>query len=928
MCRDGECPFVIEDASSSPASCKAAPTVECPSRVNFLGIAKSNRFLHGDFSSPSLLSVHSTAEAADIFCRGMSDPFLVRDANETWYLFAARSNECCRSEIAVSVSHHGLASFRYQQVVLSEPWSLARPHVVRHGGSRFMLTSAAAVAEGRGCLWLYESAGGDWPLRWERRSRLLEGPSMLQGRAVNPVLYLDQRDATWYLLVFDDGVGRERLFFSARIHAGYVEHPESQKYAWRHAGPLVVDTAHPLSPAWALVHTSHSFAANGPVVALRLERLSRSEYLYSAPPDDSLESGRSESALLPRISAAGFHQVGPDEWVLMMHVWSDASGADAACAGSSDASTCWRRLWDSAQRRVLGLPPREAPPPQATAAQSPTRSCLGDCSVVNAAKRIFSLTKDWVIVIVFNSAYIPMTKSWLCNTESMKRIWRQTLFVSSDPGAVYDMLAWNSSLNLVQWDTANDYSDELKFGQVQYFHLMRDRLSLVLHILEAGVPILLAETDSVWTSDALHTVPAGADWDIAAAWDMMQYMMGFMFIRPTEASLAAFRTIHDEYESILLQYLDEENDFVIDLNDRAFAGDSIMFLNYVRSHQGQLKAVVLDLDMHVGGNWYVERSRSKCVTPVTIQNNWLVGNERKVARMREFGQWFLADDDATCAANSPAQIFHSASKWVRCASSGFVGLCGPGCIGSPARGRFWARSLDAGSVVYSFGFGEDLSFEIGLAARYGVTVHLFDPSARALEHFLWVQEILDRGVSQKSAPAVANMSGDEFRDLVRGSTVNRDQLVFHPVAIAATADAGAAVCFQQPPSNPRHGQTLCRGVNCSCQGQSAAAKSLNAVMKELGHVGLDLVVLDIGGQEANVALHLQGAEPPRYLLIEVHEPTSNLSLLSSMLTKYNLVKRDGRYGTWKLRRCASILHILSFVLCPPCILNLRMTSQA
>lgn len=62
------------------------------------------------------------------------------------------------------------------------------------------------------------------------------------------------------------------------------------------------------------------------------------------------------------------------------------------------------------------------------------------------------------------------------------------------------------------------------------------------------------------------------------------------------------------------------------------------------------------------------------------------------------------------------------------------------------RGASWFVSpgaLDPTTVVYSFGVGRDLSFERALIERFGVTVHAFDPTPRALE---WVrsQRLPDR----------------------------------------------------------------------------------------------------------------------------------------------------------------------------------------
>jgi FkbM family methyltransferase len=48
----------------------------------------------------------------------------------------------------------------------------------------------------------------------------------------------------------------------------------------------------------------------------------------------------------------------------------------------------------------------------------------------------------------------------------------------------------------------------------------------------------------------------------------------------------------------------------------------------------------------------------------------------------------------------------------------------------------WPDSLGPESVVYSFGVGRDISFERAMIARYGLTVHAFDPTPLALE---WIK---------------------------------------------------------------------------------------------------------------------------------------------------------------------------------------------
>src|SRR5438309_1074360 len=39
--------------------------------------------------------------------------------------------------------------------------------------------------------------------------------------------------------------------------------------------------------------------------------------------------------------------------------------------------------------------------------------------------------------------------------------------------------------------------------------------------------------------------------------------------------------------------------------------------------------------------------------------------------------------------------------------------------------------LESSSIVYSFGVGEDVSFDLALIARFGATIHAFDPTPRS-----------------------------------------------------------------------------------------------------------------------------------------------------------------------------------------------------
>ncbi len=400
---------------------------------HFIGIGKVEHFLHSISEGSSVIPVHTPSDITDVPFAHMSDPFLVHEHEKTWFLFTkVVSEHYQKSAIAVSVSHDDLISFTYQQVVLSEPWEVGWPHVIKHGSRHFMITSAIAILNGPPNLWLYESSESDWPFMWEKKYLLLDGLTMSVGQAIRPTLFFLPSDQTWYLMVFDDGIGFERLFFSYRINSGYLEHPESQKYAWRRAGRVFMD--HDNSP-WVFVHARGANAADCTVVGLEIKKLSRTEFEYSPTPQKVYTYTGNSIKCSKGFNSFGAHRIGEKEWVLVVDILTSQSASTWSCPGvetRNETRSSWELLWSDAQKHhVLNNSILSAAVPL-IAKQSLLSVCVGDCAVISAAKRIFSKTKDWVIVIIFNDAYLPMTKSWLCNTQFMDSVWEKALLISTD----------------------------------------------------------------------------------------------------------------------------------------------------------------------------------------------------------------------------------------------------------------------------------------------------------------------------------------------------------------------------------------------------------------------------------------------------------------------------------------------------------------
>lgn len=136
--------------------------------------------------------------------------------------------------------------------------------------------------------------------------------------------------------------------------------------------------------------------------------------------------------------------------------------------------------------------------------------------------------------------------------------------------------------------------------------------------------------------------------------------------------------------------------------------------------------------------------------------------------------------------------------------------------GTPHYGAWTICPLTIGPrcIVYSFGVGEDVSWDLAMIRYHAVTVRAFDPTPRSIA---WVR-------SQYLPTA--------FR--------------FYPVALA---DCHGMAAFH-PPKDPSHiSHTLLARTDTIDRAIQVPVKRLTALRTELGHTRIDILKMDIEGAE-------------------------------------------------------------------------------
>jgi FkbM family methyltransferase len=152
--------------------------------------------------------------------------------------------------------------------------------------------------------------------------------------------------------------------------------------------------------------------------------------------------------------------------------------------------------------------------------------------------------------------------------------------------------------------------------------------------------------------------------------------------------------------------------------------------------------------------------------------------------------------------------------------------------------------IDSNSVIYSFGVGEDASFDIALIEKFGAVVFAFDPTPKSIN---WVKE--------------QNFS-DKFKMHLYGIASSDGEILFYP------------------PSNPEHvSHTILPDLSSKDKAITVPVFRLSTIMKKLGHEQIDVLKMDVEGAEYDVIRDIiESNISIKQILVEFHHRTRNVDL--------------------------------------------------
>ncbi len=228
-----------------------------------------------------------------------------------------------------------------------------------------------------------------------------------------------------------------------------------------------------------------------------------------------------------------------------------------------------------------------------------------------------------------NEGYLKMAKSWICNVKDLGNILEKTLFLTTDMTAYLGLKSFNSTLNVYLEVVKTRKS--FKFKEKSYVTFMKFRTNIILNFLQHNISLWIIESDAIWYADPCKYIDIYSEWyDMvcmpAAGFNGRTAAGGFILLKPTTLTLQLWKS--------LTKLLPTNYNEMTILNK---------LIRKVKPH-----IIWLSNKYFPSGQWYSNLSYQKASRPVVIQNNYIVGNEKKISRAKHYNQWYLNDTLDSC----------------------------------------------------------------------------------------------------------------------------------------------------------------------------------------------------------------------------------------------------------------------------------------
>lgn len=291
-----------------------------------IGIYEGKSPLHLSPSERADNPVLTCRDVTDVPAEFVADPFMIHGEGKWYMFFEVLNSQENKGDIGLAASTDGF-HWRYEKIVLSEPFSLSYPYVFEWNSDYYLIPESNQVKEVR----LYRAS--DFPLKWNFAGTLLRG----QRYSDSSVFRHGDR---WWMFTATRSRplnnGRLRLYHAGNPLGPWKEHPES---------PIVKNNPKIARPGGRVLATEDGivrFAQDDyPVYGKQVWAFGITELTASRYREEPLgnrpaicATGKGWNA--GRMHTVDAHQVGPQSWLAAVDGFGEAEGDKGSHRQSSE----------------------------------------------------------------------------------------------------------------------------------------------------------------------------------------------------------------------------------------------------------------------------------------------------------------------------------------------------------------------------------------------------------------------------------------------------------------------------------------------------------------------------------------------------------------------------------------------------------------
>ena len=296
-------------------------------------------------------------------------------------------------------------------------------------------------------------------------------------------------------------------------------------------------------------------------------------------------------------------------------------------------------------------------------------------------------------IIIMNAGYAQMTLSWLCNTADMPGAHERTIIVCTDQLCLSLLRTEPRAAKLFavvgidlfrraddvpgasKFATRTNQAQTLLYASPNYVLMMVARTKFLTQLVEHGASYLLFETDALWTQSAYDWIDAALDsghvgifnasadrtpdqppFDFVGYVDVQPDKLGggFFLAMATPSTVTFFRDWTAAVDKQMARL------GVVEGRPAGTVSDQVQLQNMFRERVKQGGMAYFPTKVFPSGQWYDGRRpkegglhNAKDQGVVVLQFNWIMGNDRKIRRAKQYRHWFLSEDGSCLTPQVP-----------------------------------------------------------------------------------------------------------------------------------------------------------------------------------------------------------------------------------------------------------------------------------